>query len=440
MSEARKPPLLIGEIAIDFTITTSGAENKLRLGGIAHAARGFWAHDVPFAAAIIVPEYLEARARDYLVSLGCVDCRIIGRVRGAPNITVIMDATEVAEQGYDTLLRDEKTVELTPSAFHVGTHDDILIFPGDYDLAAVCATLPTAAKLHIDAAYNVDDPGTLLALPQKIQTILTSTSSPFFLGLSDQSLAGVVTAFAQCGAAATILKENRGGARVASGAEVISLPAQLGTTVNSVGVGDVFAAAWVTAVNDPPLESGWRATMAAAAYSQTTFPDLFKNYVQQSRAVAIDELVTLGGTALAWEVRPSYPIYLAAPDFAVGDRAAIDAALASLRYHNFRVRRPVAENGELPRGADLAALTSTFAADYTLLKECALVFAVPTGRDPGTLVEIGIAIEAGIPVVGFDPRAENDNTMVIAGAKVYARDLDICLNAVFDILARKAAS
>lgn len=438
MSGAGKPPLVVGEISVDFTITNPGLDNKLRLGGIAHAARGFWAHDVPFAAAIIVPEYLEETAPRYLASFGCVDCRVIGRVRGAPNVTVIMDATEVAEQGYDTLLRDEKSVELTPSPFHADAYDDILIFPGDYDLAAVCAMLPAQARLHIDAAYNVDDPGLLRALPQRIQTILMSTSSPFFLRLADQSLAGVAAAFAPCGAAATILKENRGGARVAAGSSVIPLPAQLGTTVNSVGVGDVFAAAWVVAASAPLLEAGWRATMAAAAYSQTTFPDTFKTYVQQSRALAVEDLVELGGTALAWEVRHSHPIYLAAPDFKIGDRAAIDAALASLRYHNFRVRRPVVENGELPRDVDLATLKETFSADYALLKECALVFAVPTGRDPGTLVEMGIAMEARVPVVVFDPRGENANTMVIAGAKAYSSDLDACLNAVFEVLAKKA--
>ena len=52
------PPLLLGEVSVDFTITEPGIENKLRLGGIAYAARGFWALDVPFCAAVIVPQYL----------------------------------------------------------------------------------------------------------------------------------------------------------------------------------------------------------------------------------------------------------------------------------------------------------------------------------------------------------------------------------------------
>jgi nucleoside 2-deoxyribosyltransferase len=66
------------------------------------------------------------------------------------------------------------------------------------------------------------------------------------------------------------------------------------------------------------------------------------------------------------------------------------------------------------------------------------VFAVPTSRDPGTLVEIGLAIAAGIPVVVFDPTGENANTMVIAGADHYAIEMDSCLNAIFRLLSYKA--
>jgi hypothetical protein len=50
------------------------------------------------------------------------------------------------------------------------------------------------------------------------------------------------------------------------------------------------------------------------------------------------------------------------------------------------------------------------------------------------LVEVGIALEANIPVVVYDPAGENRNTMVMAGARHYSADLDGCLNAVFRIL------
>jgi nucleoside 2-deoxyribosyltransferase len=150
--------------------------------------------------------------------------------------------------------------------------------------------------------------------------------------------------------------------------------------------------------------------------------------------LSLDDMQQLGGTFLPWEARQEYQIYFAAPDFSYGDRVAIDRAIASLAYHNFLVRRPVFENGELPPGSGAAALERTYHADYDLLQKCALLFAVPTARDPGTLVEVGIAIEAGIPVVVYDPDQDNANTMVMAGAKHYSAELDSCLNAVFRIL------
>ena len=142
----------------------------------------------------------------------------------------------------------------------------------------------------------------------------------------------------------------------------------------------------------------------------------------------------IGDASLPWENRCRYQIYLAAPDFSYAERRAIDAAIASLTHHNFAVRRPVLENGELPAGSDQEAFQKIYQADYALLKQCDLVFAVPTGRDPGTLVEIGIAIEARIPIVVYDPDGENANPMVTIGAQHYSADLDSCLNNVFRIL------
>ena len=48
-------PSLVGEVFVDFTITPPGTENKLRLGGVAHAARGFWAIGQTFRAAVVTP-------------------------------------------------------------------------------------------------------------------------------------------------------------------------------------------------------------------------------------------------------------------------------------------------------------------------------------------------------------------------------------------------
>ncbi len=119
--------------------------------------------------------------------------------------------------------------------------------------------------------------------------------------------------------------------------------------------------------------------------------------------------------------------------------AVIPRAADSLMYHNFKVRRPILENGELKRPASQADLHRAYHMDYQLLKDCDAVFAVPLGRDPGTLVEIGMAIALGKPVITFDPRAENNNTMVVVGSSVYSADLDECLNGTFNTLAKLRA-
>lgn len=64
-----------------------------------------------------------------------------------------------------------------------------------------------------------------------------------------------------------------------------------------------------------------------------------------------------------------------------------------------------------------------------------MVFAIPLDRDPGTLVEIGMAIEMGKKIVTYDPRRENENTMVMVGSSIFSADLDTCLNGAFNVIA-----
>ncbi|WP_315765255.1 MULTISPECIES: nucleoside 2-deoxyribosyltransferase [unclassified Bradyrhizobium] len=440
MTASTNAPLLVGEVFVDYTITRPGSENKLRLGGVSHAARGFWALGQPFRAAIIVPDYLEELTRDYFTQLGCVELVVMGRVAGAPNITLIFDEIEVADQEYDTPLRDEKVVRLTDLSKALEQTEDALIFPGAFSLTEACAMLPAAARLYIDVAYDVEAPGVLAELNRSVEVIFISTSSPLFLEMGEQNVQGVAAVFASCKPRYVILKHNRGGAELLDCSVVPHqnerLPAQLGTTINSVGVGDVFAATFLTALPQGAAAAGWRATYAAAAYSQTTYPDIFRTYVERDQRLSLDDMKSLGGTFLPWSARPLVQVYFAAPDFANADRAAIDQALKALSYHNFAPRRPVVENGELPPNSDPATLRTVYEKDYELLKKCTMVFAVPTGRDPGTLVEIGIAIEAGIPVVTYDADGKNNNTMVIAGSSFYSSDLDACLNATFRLLSQ----
>jgi nucleoside 2-deoxyribosyltransferase len=433
-------PLLIGEVSIDVTVTPRGQEQKIRLGGIVHAGRGFWASGTQFAVAAVLPRYLEQSAKDYLAKLGCQELITLGYVSGAPNVVLIFDPTEVDDQEYDTLLRQEKSVELNralaPDVFARFT--DALVFPGSFDLKEVCALLPPETRLHIDVAYDVESVDDLRGLNRPITTIFLSTSSRLFLKTGASGIGQLSSNFAPLGLEAIILKENRGGSRLHIYATKQSLyvPAQLASTVNSVGVGDVFDATYLAHHGSGSAGAAWRATFASSAYAQTTDPDVFERGVERDAQLTLEELRNLGGITLPWEARQEMQIYLAAPDFQKADRRAIERAVSALRYHNFKVRRPVQENGELPPDPDSIALVVTYRKDVELLDQCNLLFAVPTGRDPGTLVEIGLAIRACIPVVVYDPDKECANTMVIAGSDCYSDNLDTCLNAVFTLLSK----
>jgi len=243
----------------------------------------------------------------------------------------------------------------------------------------------------------------------------------------------MIDAVRDLGASVFLLKENRGGSRLfdlgAGGIEQV--PAILSNTVNSVGVGDVYSAVMVGLQYLGWSEAAWRGARAATVYSRTTYPDDFKRDVRRELSLSLQEFRDLGGTSLPWHERPKYPIYLAAPDFSYIHKPEVDRAVASLRYHNFNVRRPIEENGELPRSSSPSVLRHTFAKDVALIKECMIVFAIPLERDPGTLVEMGIAIERSQPVITYDPRRENNNTMVVGGSTSYSDDLDLSLNALF---------
>lgn len=432
------PLLIVGEVIVDFTLTGPNEENKMRLGGIAHSARGLWALGRTFEAAVFLPRYLEAAVRKYFHELGCVRLEVMGYVEGAPNVTIIHDVRETDDQGYDFLLRDEKTIEVVQEADRawLNQFEDVFLIPGQFDLAHLVSIVPNA-RLHLDVAYDVGSIDELNAYANQIHSVFISTSSKLFLDIHEEFPGTEYNAFLPLSPAVCVIKENRGGSRVYdySTQQEYSAPAQLGTTVNSVGVGDVYDVAFFVFSDRGCEEAAYRASYVSSAYAQTTVPNLLRQSVERSSGLKWSTIKSLGGVALSWAARRTCDIYLAAPDFANADRWAIDKAISALEYHNFSVRRPVQENGELPSDSDIHDLKSTYREDLSLLDKCGLVFAVPTGRDPGTLVEVGYALAKGMPVVVFDPNRECANTMVIAGAHPYSTDLEECITGVYTIVA-----
>ncbi len=437
----RQDILLIGEIYVDFTMPKLGTESKLRLGGVVHAARGLWAIDANFSVAAACPSYLVSQARAYLESLGCNEFIWLAEVKGAPNVMAIGDPIELADQAYQDILRDEKFVEYRHELDAIKTFKTCLIFPGKYDITALRPLLADDVQVSFDIAYDLPDLQLLSSFKGHITAIATSTSSPMFMEKASEDLSNLLDELRDLSPQAFLLKENRGGSRVFDlrNHKVEEIPALLGETVNSVGVGDVYSAVFVSMLNTGTFDVGWKAARAATCYAQTTFPNDFKRDVQRSLALSIDQMRGLGGTVLPWHERQDFQIYFAAPDFSYVDRTYIEKSLQVLNYHNFCVCRPVQKNGELSRQSPEYEMKLAYINDFNLLEKCDLVFALPLDRDPGTLVEIGLALALNKPVVTYDPLKENTNAMVMAGSKVYSDKLDTCLNGLFNIISKLRA-
>lgn len=276
MSEAHRI-LLIGEVFVDFTLPDASTDTKLRLGGVVHAARGLWAVGVDYAVAAICPSYLVEQAREYLEHHGCSEFVWLADVKGAPNVMAIGDPTELADQAYQNILREIKSVEYLKGAKSLKAFRNCLIFPGSFDLATLRGLLAEDVQASLDIAYDLNDLELLNAYKGNLAALITSTSSSMFLETASQDVSGLLDDLRGLSPQAVLLKENRGGSRVFDlhSGESDEVPAQLGDTVNSVGVGDVYSAVFVSLLGMGVFDAAWKAARVATCYAQTTYPDDF---------------------------------------------------------------------------------------------------------------------------------------------------------------------
>ncbi|MEO5325476.1 hypothetical protein PV773_19400 [Mesorhizobium sp. CC13] len=309
--------LVVGEICIDFTLGTANSPVKMRLGGIVHAARGLWASGIQYAVAAVCPEYLTNEAETYLRNHGCLDFIRLGDVVGAPNVFVIGDVREIGHQGYENLLRDTKKVRLLDAKAQIVKYTNIALFPGSFDLTQVTTAFDENAAITVDIAYDINSLDDLKPLSGRVSAIAISTSSDLFTSVAVKDVSSLVSICRDLGAKSLLLKENRGGSRLfnLSSDEVEAIPAVLGETVNSVGVGDAYTAVFAGLCKADPQTAAWRGMQVATRYAQTTFPDDLKRDVQRDFSLTIEEIRGLGGIVLPWHERAQFEIYLAAPDF-----------------------------------------------------------------------------------------------------------------------------
>ncbi len=444
--------MLIGETCLDVTLFPAGTlERKLRLGGVVHAARCLWGLGASYQLAYLAPSYLFRQIEDYALAHGCSNVSQIATIEGAPCVMLIEEATEAGSQGYDYLLRDELKCDIdTPRLESIVTKteiSDILVFPGNYDLAKVLvACSKSKARIHIDIANGVSNLSVLKKFVRKFDTVITSTSSEIFLdkfkGSPERLCQEVLDIYGE----SFLLKENRGGSRFYSSRaqkKPIEIGAQLRPIVHSVGVGDAFDAAFVNLRQTRDDESALTcASWIAAEYAATTFMDDFTDGCSRVLALERDEILSLPGVSLPWEVRSQFNIYIAAPDFDYLDRTHIDRLVSCLKYHNFNPRLPVREHGQSRPNTASHEKYEMCGADLSLLDECDMLVALNLGNDPGTLIEIGLAKGAGKPVVVYDPFEKAKNLMLTHLPDFVSSSLDGIVTKVFEIIStiRHAAS
>ena len=146
--------LVVGELAVDYTLGQIGTMCKLRLGGVAHAARGLWASGIEYSVAVFCPTYLVDEASAYLATLGCCDFIWLGDVVGAPNVILIGDVLEIAHQGYEDLMRETKSLRLRVPLPSLDAYRKVIVFPGRFNINELSQAFSSDARFSFDVAYE----------------------------------------------------------------------------------------------------------------------------------------------------------------------------------------------------------------------------------------------------------------------------------------------
>ena len=422
---------LVGDILTDVTLATANNPLKMRLGGIVHAARALWAMDVEYAVAYFAPSYMDSHIEMFLKEHDCKAIIKLGNVTNCPYTMLIQEVKEIGNQGYEFLYHDDIDIDYDLSTIkELNSFDELMFISGNYDMNKVLKLVEEDIDIHCDVANNVDN---IEGLPQNriLETLFISTSSNIFK--NQYSDFDAFCSILRPHAKRIVLKENRGGSRVYDTAlgEVYQIPSQTSSITHSVGVGDVYDVVSLVAPFDNYQDQLFFASWASMEYALTTFPDDFKSFVRTLLKTPIKDLISQGGCILPWEVRERCQVYIAAPDFSFVDTKQIDILCDSLDYHHFVVRRPIKENGQMTEGADKKERVGLFCADMSLLSECNMLIAVLLYNDPGTLIEIGLAAQRGLPTLVYDPNKIADNCMLTELPTLVSSDLDEIIAKVF---------
>lgn len=422
---------ILGYIFNDVTLKSAATSLiKMRLGGIVHAARCMYAVDEEYSVAYFAPSYLDNHIENYLKEIGCAEVIKLGNVTNSPNTVLIQDVQEIGDQGYNFLLNENVEVVYNDSQLaKLDKFEKILLFAGDFDMSMVMRH-NTHAQYYLDVTNDVESLADLGGF--HFRTLFLSTSSTLFK--NDYSNIDSLINDSQNICEQFVLKENRGGSRAYDHAvkKIVSTPSMTVPVAHSVGVGDVFDT--IVAIYDhcSPFEHNLlNASYVAAEYAQTTFINDFRTIAQHFLNLPIEDKQNHDGVLLPWDVRREINIYIAAPDFDFVDTKPIDFICQALEYHNFTPRRPIKENGQMSKEAGKVEKQKLFQSDMVLMDSCQIMLAVLLYNDPGTLIEVGVAAERGMPVLVYDPFSIAENCMLTEIPKVVSVSADKIISELF---------
>lgn len=437
----KRKTLIIGEVYIDHHLDIK--ENGVctsRLGGIFHAARSCEALSMEYALAYYAPSYLEKDIKKFGKDvLGASNAYCLGNVDKAPNVILVGESDESGSQLYENILCEQaEYISRLPlkQVLDDFKPTDIVIFPGRYDNVKILSNLSDYdGKIYIDMNYDSDDIINLDII--KIQTVFLSTSSTSFEKFfKEQSYDSILQWFSKKRVSQLLIKENRGGSWLYDFNEKVSYeaPAYIGKTIHSVGVGDVYDIAFLAEQMGKNIT--YNMTFAAwmsGLYARTLNQEKFRDDVEVV-AHNMQEFAEMEGIRVPWNERVNYPIYMAAPDFDYVDVEKLDQLEEALIYHNFKLRRPIKENGQVDKNMDINEECAIFAKDVRLLSECKIMIAILLYNDQGTLVEIGNYQANGKPVILYDPYSKLDNMFLKNVCTRYCKTKSEVIDAVFTIV------
>ena len=425
--------LLLGDVLTDITLSYDKSPNKMRLGGIVHAARALYALGIEYGVAYFAPTYMDSHICSGLKEYNCKEILKLGDVYDTPYIMLIKEAREVGNQGYDFLCRDTIKINyLEANLEKIKEFEKILIISGNFDLTYISNYIGRDQKVCLDCANNVKSIDNL-RFPFKYDTLYLSSSSDIFKDRYD-NFENFTSLFEEI-TEKIVVKENRGGsiAYDYSSGKRFDIPCYPSQIVHSVGVGDVYDIVSFTSDYSDFEDRLCFASWIAQAYASTTFINEFKTQVGRSLKIKIDDLKNFDGWFLPWEVRTQCKIYLAAPDFDYVDTEVIDNIEECLKYHNFSPYRPVKINGQLSQHPTMHERQKLFYQDLSLLNECNSVIGIYIYDDPGTFIEMAIDWAKNKPVILYDPKTHANNCMVVGISNKIASDMDSLINAVFSV-------